>query len=161
MSNHRKNSIFTGVITVVIGLMIPFVVKITINLLSINTGAINKTIKFFFEGNMLFNIGFWVVYYGVPFTLLALLAKGKIKITKKSNTSNVPSGQFIFSIISAYVFVFSFSLCINIIVAISKSSTASIAYLFIPFYETITIIVGYFMGWLVYKIFLWLKLVKM
>lgn len=142
-------------ITIIIGIVLPIIVKMTVDIIVDHVSflaALTSAASFFFDMRI------WGVPYlvanTIPFIFLAFLLKSQIG--KKSNTSK-PYILRVSEAIGAWVLTVGFSFLIHLDVSIPNSSTESLAYLFIPYYEIVTILLGYGLGKLVGKIILKIK----
>lgn len=154
MTSGKIKLLFWG--TIAIGMVLPIVVMMTINLIfdSLNfLDAFNAIISSFFDGITSLGFIYWVLH-SIPFIFLAFLIRSQLGEKVDSPVLYILR---LSKVIGAWVVTIGFTLYINIVVLISDSSTAVLAYLFIPFYETVAILVGYGCGWLVGKIIIWAK----
>lgn len=148
------NLFFWG--TIAIGVALPIGVMVVVEFI-LNRGdflfAFRSTTLFFFSDFTSLGFLYWV-FHSIPFIFLAFLIRSQLG--EKADTSK-PYILRLSKMIGSWVVMVGFSLFMNIGVLISDSSTAALAYLFIPYYEIIAILVGYGCGWLIGKVILWYK----
>lgn len=152
MTSGRSGNIkllFWG--TIIMGAVLPIAVMVAVDLIFRRSDFLSAFISAisFFSGDLW---GFlpWVIH-NIPFIFLAFLIK--LRIGKNAGDSE-PYIIRLSEVIGAWILTVGFDLTMNIDmwISISGSMWAPLAYLFISFYEIITILVGYGGGWVVGKI---------
>jgi len=152
-NNNRALGIFAFWITVILGILLPIITFAIINMLNDKTigNILNDIVDVYFKDYTDIGFLFWF-FQSLIFLILAFLVKSKIQISADTTKSSIIEYS---QAVGAWIFAVVFSIIMNIDVLVSKSSTAVIAYIFIPFYEVIMILIGYLLGWIIGKIILW------
>lgn len=150
--NKKTLGIFAFWITIILGFLLPIVTLAAVDILKGDKAIGNilkNTVDYYFKDYTDIGFLFWFVQ-GLIFLALAFLVKSKMR-----NKANFESSVIEYSqAISAWALTVILSVIMNIDVLVSESSTAVIAYIFIPFYEVIIILIGYSIGWIIGKIIL-------
>lgn len=146
--NRNTLGTFAFWMTTFLGLFLPIVTLTAVDIIrdgKTYSHILSDIVTLYFKGFDDFGFLFWL-FQSLIFLLLAFLVK-----TKLQNKSEVmkPLVLDFSQAIGAWVVMVIFSVVTNINILISESSTAAIAYIFIPFYEVIMILMGYLLGWFV------------
>jgi hypothetical protein len=152
--NKRKFRALIFWPTILLGLLLPIVTMAAVDLIK-NAKAVDIVLKdivaFYFHDYTDLVFLFWF-FQTLVFVALAFLVKSKVE--GKAGSSEPPALRYA-EAIGAWALMVLFSVSVNIDVSISTSSTSAIAYIFIPFYEVVLILVGYAVGRIIGKAILW------
>lgn len=153
-TRRRQLVIFWG--TIVLGVGLPLVVMIAIELIRNGKGvlqSVGSTMLFYFEDFSGLGFFYWIGH-GLLFLLLAILVKAKL--AERGNGYE----DYILRLteaIGAWTLTVGFSLLANLSILFSVSSTAVLGYIFVPLYGIPVILLGYGCGWLVGRLILWIR----
>ncbi len=152
--DKRKFRVLVFWPTILLGLLLPIVSMATVGLIRDTKPiliVLKEVVAFYFRDYTNLVFLFWV-FQSLIFVALAFLVKSKIE---GKTGSSEPSVLRYAEAIGAWVLLVIFSVIVNIDILISTSSTSAIAYIFIPFYEVVMILIGYVVGWIIGKTILW------